>query len=254
MLAHLARELAHARILVAGTYRDTDLDRQHPLSGTLAELNREQLFTRVLLRGLTRDEVGEYMRATMQAEPPARLVDRVHEETEGNAFFLGEVVNLMAQEGSFEQASVSDVAIPEGVKEALGRRLDRLSAWANELLSLATVLGREFEHAQLVAVSGKSGDEVLELTEEALAARVLEETGRVGGYRFLHALMQETLLGELSAARPSPDTIASRRCSTATTLNARSCLRCGPLSARTTSRVIAEPVLGGLHDVYDWAA
>ena len=201
LLTHLARELTRARILVVGTYRDTDLDRQHPLSRTLAELNREQLFTRINLRGLTRDEVGEYIRATAQVEPTARLIDRVHEETEGNAFFLAEVVNLMAQEGSFEKTSVSDVAIPEGVKEALGRRLDRLSPEANELLSLAAVLGREFDHAQLVAVSGKADDEVLRLVEEALAARVLEETGAVGGYRFTHALMQETLLGELSAAR-----------------------------------------------------
>ena len=201
MLTHVARELAHARVLVVGTYRDTDLDRQHPLSRTLAELNREQLFTRINLRGLSRDEVADYIRAAAHVEPPARLIERVHEETEGNAFFLAEVVNLMAQEGSFEKTSSSEVAIPEGVKEALGRRLDRLSAEANELLSLAAVLGREFEHAQLVAVSGKADGEVLGLVEEALAARVLEETGVVGGYRFTHALMQETLLGELSAAR-----------------------------------------------------
>ncbi len=201
LLTHLARELTRARILVVGTYRDTDLDRQHPLSRTLAELNREQLFTRINLRGLTRDEVGGYIRATAQVEPTARLIERVHEETEGNAFFLAEVVNLMAQEGSFEKSSVSDVAIPEGVKEALGRRLDRLSTEANELLSLAAVLGREFDHPQLVAVSGKADDEVLRLVEEALAARVLDETSAVGGYRFTHALMQETLLGELSAAR-----------------------------------------------------
>ena len=201
MLTHLAHELAHARVLVVGTYRDTDLDRQHPLSGTLAELNREQLFTRINLRGFTRDEVGDYIRAAALVEPPSALVERVHEETEGNPFFLAEVVNLMAQEGSLDKASVSDVAIPEGVKEALGRRLDRVSSEANELLSVAAVVGREFEHAELAAVSGKPDDELLRLVEESLAGRVLEETGHVCGYRFTHALMQETLLGELSAAR-----------------------------------------------------
>jgi hypothetical protein len=201
MLIHVARELAHARVLVVATYRDTDLDRQHPLSRTLAELNREQLFTRINLRGLTREEVAEYIRAAAQVEPPSALVDRVHEETEGNAFFLTEVVNLMAQEGSLDKTSISDLAIPEGVKEALGRRLDRLSAEANELLSVAAVIGREFEHTQLVRVSEKPDDELLSLVEEALSARVLEETAVIGGYRFTHALMQETLLGELSAAR-----------------------------------------------------
>ena len=200
MLTHLAKDIARARILVIGTYRDTDLDRQHPLSRTLGELNRESLFTRINLRGLTQDEVGEYIRTTAQIVPPPGLVQRVHEETEGNAFFLSEVVNLMTQEGTLT-STTGDVRIPEGVKEALGRRLDRLSPEANGLLSLAAVIGREFEHDQLVVVAEKGDDEVLRLMEEALAARVLEETGQVGRYRFTHALMQETLLGELSTAR-----------------------------------------------------
>ena len=201
MLTHLAREVGRSRILVLGTYRDTDLDRTHPLSRTLAELNREQLFLRMPLRGLSADEVGTYLSGVTGIAPAAGLVARIHEETEGNPFFLAEVVNLMTEEGTLTADSVSDVAIPEGVRDALGRRLDRLSAEANELLSLAAVLGREFAHEQLVATSGRSDDEVLRLTEEALAARVVEETGEVGGYRFTHALMQETLLGELSAAR-----------------------------------------------------
>ena len=129
---------------------------------------------------------------------------RIHEETEGNPFFLGEVVNLMAQEGTLARAanaSISDLAIPEGVKEALGRRLDRLSPEANDLLQLASVVGREFTHDLLVALTGQDDEAVLALVEEALGARVIDETGQVGGYRFTHALMQETLAGELSAAR-----------------------------------------------------
>ena len=59
-----------SRLLVTGTYRDTDLDRAHPLSQALAELNREDLFTRILLRGLTEPETAAYIRDTAQAEPP----------------------------------------------------------------------------------------------------------------------------------------------------------------------------------------
>ena len=84
-----------------GTYRDTDLDRQHPLSQALAELNREELFTRINLRGLTEVETAAYIRDTARVEPPAELVRRVHAETEGNPFFLTEVVRLMAEEGAF---------------------------------------------------------------------------------------------------------------------------------------------------------
>lgn len=97
-------------------------------------------------------------------------------------------------------SSVSGVQIPEGVRQALGRRLDRLSEEANALLSTLAVAGREFEHALARELSGHDDATTLALIEEALRARVLEEAA-LGRYRFMHALMQETLLDELSAAR-----------------------------------------------------
>ena len=127
-------------------------------------------------------------------------MQRIHEETEGNPFFLAEVVNLMAEEGTLS-APLADVQIPEGVRQALGRRLDRLSEEANALLTTLAVVGREFEHALVLALSSHDDVTTLRLVEEALRARVLEETGAPGRYRFRHALMQQTLLEELSAAR-----------------------------------------------------
>ncbi len=201
LLQHLAREIARSRLLVVGTYRDADLDRQHPLSATLAEMNREQLFERVFLRGLTRDEVDTYVRQTANTEPSRAVLDRVYEETEGNPFFLSQVVALMAQQGTLTATSLSDVALPEGVVQALGQRLDRLSGQCNELLSIAAVSGREFGHESLAAATEHDDDTLLRLIEEALDGRVIEETSMAGEYRFTHALMQETLLGELSTAR-----------------------------------------------------
>jgi tetratricopeptide (TPR) repeat protein len=200
LLTHLARELARARILVVGTYRDTDLDRRHPLATALAELGREDLFSRISLRGLSLAETEEYLRQAANVEPARELVARIFEETEGNPFFLSEVVNLMTEEGSFAADSVSDIAVPEGVRQALGRRLDRLSEDANELLTVLAVAGRDFEHALVQSLSTHDDATTLHLLEEALRARVLEEVG-AGRYRFTHALMQETLLAELSAAR-----------------------------------------------------
>ncbi len=200
LLAHLARKIGRARIVVVGTYRDTDLDRRHPLSEALVEMNREDLFSRVGLRGLSESEVGDYVAGTAGIEPNRALARRIFEETEGNPFFLSEVVRLMTEEGTISATSVSDVALPEGVRQALVRRLDRLSEEANAMLSTLAVVGRECEHALLGALSGHDADATLQLLEEALGARVLEELGQ-GQYRFTHALMQETLLGELSAAR-----------------------------------------------------
>jgi eukaryotic-like serine/threonine-protein kinase len=201
LLQHLARELSRLRILIVGNYRDTDITRQSALSETLAVLNRESGFERIVLRGLTRDETASYIRATANIEPRREVLDRIYEETEGNAFFLAEVVNLMAQEGTLSRESVSDIRIPDGVREALGRRLNRLSEETNELLQVAAIVGREFTYDMLTLLGDSDDDSLLKLIEEALEARVIEELPQPGRYRFTHAQMQETLLNELSTTR-----------------------------------------------------
>jgi class 3 adenylate cyclase len=201
LLQHLARELSRMRVLIVCTYRDTDLVRGHPLSEALATLNRGAGFQRVVLRGLSLDEVESYIRGVANVGPARPVVERIFEETEGNPFFLSEVVNLMAQEGTLMADSVMDIAVPDGVREALGRRLDRISEEANELLQVAAVIGREFTYETLALLGQRDEDELLRLIEQGLEARVIEEMGQPGRYRFTHALMQETLLDELSTTR-----------------------------------------------------
>ncbi|MEX2158463.1 MAG: protein kinase [Dehalococcoidia bacterium] len=201
MLQHVARELSRMRVLVIGNYRDTDITRQSALSETLASLNRESGFERIVLRGLSREECAAYIKARANVEPRREVLDRIFEETEGNAFFLSEVVNLMAQEGTLTRDSVSDIAIPDGVREALGRRLNRLSEETNDLLQVAAIIGRDFTYDTLTLLGDRDEDALLRMIEEALEARVIEETETPGRYRFTHAQMQETLLAELSTTR-----------------------------------------------------
>ena len=201
LLQHLARELSRMRVLIVCTYRDTDLVRTHPLSEALATLNRESGFQRIVLRGLSKDEAAGYIRTAANVQPAPSVLDKIFEETEGNPFFLSEVVNLMAQEGTLTKESVSDIAIPDGVREALGRRLNRISEEANELLQIAAVAGSVFTYDTLTLLEEHTEDELLRLIEEALEARVIEEMDRPGRYRFTHAQMQETLSGELSTTR-----------------------------------------------------
>ncbi|MBN9493047.1 hypothetical protein J0H33_06830, partial [bacterium] len=182
-------------------YRDTELARTHPLSEALATLNRDGGFLRLSLKGLSRDEVAAYLEQRASAALPSELVSRIYEETEGNPFFLSEVVNLMADEGTLGEKQTKEVMLPDGVREALGRRLDLISEDANNLLRIAAVVGREFRYDTLEALNSGGSDTVLALIEEGLDSRVIEEMERPGYYRFTHALMQETLLEELSTTR-----------------------------------------------------
>ncbi len=64
LLRHVLRSGSPMRLLVLGTYRDTDLDRTHPLSEVLADLRRESGVTRLDLAGLDSSEVAALMEAT----------------------------------------------------------------------------------------------------------------------------------------------------------------------------------------------
>jgi tetratricopeptide (TPR) repeat protein len=221
LLEFLARELPGGRLLVIGTYRDMEVSRRHPLSQTLGELTRERLFQRVLLRGLGQEDVGRFIELVAGISPPQGLVEAVYRQTEGNPLFVTEVVRLLVQEGSLTPqpplhlrdgegetargrgGEAWTVRIPEGVREVIGRRLDRLSERCNQTLTMASVIGREFTLEQLKPlIEDMTEDRLLEVLEEALAARVIEELPRVvGRYQFTHALIQETLLEELTLTR-----------------------------------------------------
>jgi DNA-binding SARP family transcriptional activator len=196
LLEHVTRELADTRLLLIGTYRDTELSRGHPLAKTLAELAREPPFERVLLHGLSLAEVELFIEGVGGLSPEPAFVRAVQAQTEGNPFFVSEVVRLLSQEGT------STVRIPDGVREAIGRRLDRLSPTSNETLTIASVIGREFTLAQLGRLMGDlSDDRLLDVLDEALAAHVIEELEEPGRYRFTHGLIQATLADELSLVR-----------------------------------------------------
>ena len=205
LLQFVARELSDTKILVLGTYRDVELGRRHPLSQALADLSREGLVERVPLRGLSRQEVGRYIEVAAHIEPPGRVVQAIHEETEGNPFFVSEIVNLLAAEGDLKDPARLDewtLTIPQGVREVLGRRLDRLSEDCNAILAIGSVLGREFSVEVLEGVAELPRDRTLELLEEAKGERILEERGEHSlRFSFSHALVREALYEELGVTQ-----------------------------------------------------
>ena len=212
LLQHLARRLAGSRILTVGTYRDVELDRRHPLSEVVADLRRERLYERVLLRGLDDDGVLALLEGRAGHDVARPFAEALQRQTEGNPFFIEEITlhllesgALRREGGRFVAADPSSIlqVLPEGVREVIGRRLSRLSPATNDALTFASVLGREFEFEILGALAGMTEDDLLAALEEALAVRLIEEHRGSSGaaYRFSHALVRETLYGELSIVR-----------------------------------------------------
>jgi hypothetical protein len=211
LLQFLARELIDAALLVVGTYRDTDIGRQHPLTQALGTIVRAPGVHSLSLQGFNTHEVSHFLAHATGSPTPESLSVALHKETEGNPFFLNEVVRLFISEGYLsnlgEARPVVDFPVPHGVRAAIYRRLQGLSPACQQVLTLAAVIGREFSLDVLEAVRGNldsssTEPELLDLLEAALAAHVLNEIPQVvGRYSFSHALTRETLYEELSAAR-----------------------------------------------------
>jgi DNA-binding SARP family transcriptional activator len=192
LLAHVVRSARPAALLLAGTYRESELSRTHPLAAALGDLRREGLYERIALGGLGPAAVALLVRGWLGSDDAA---PRLYEETGGNPFFLEELVLHLREAGEA-------AGIPESVREVLGRRLSRLSDAANRTLASAAVVGRDFEVELLERLEPLGDVEVLDALEEGVAAQLLREDAvRPGRYGFAHPLVRETVYGELSLTR-----------------------------------------------------
>jgi tetratricopeptide (TPR) repeat protein len=209
LLQHVARNLQGARLVVVGTYRDVEVDRTHPLSAALGELRRINTFLRVPLRGLTVDEVHRMYEAVRGQEVPWGQAEAVHRDTEGNPLFVQEVLRYLVEEGIVVREGDRYVAkapgegVPEGLRDVIGRRLSHLGEGTNQVLSIASVIGRDFTLEVLQRVAGMSEDDVLAALEEATARSIIEQRPATGsvGFRFTHAFFRQTLYEEIFAPR-----------------------------------------------------
>ena len=203
LLRFAARELASSGLLVLGTYRDVELGRHHPLARMLGEMSVIEGSGRIPLRGLSVAAVERYIEMTAGSPAPPGLAEAVQEQTDGNPFFVGEVVRLLASEGKLTAGgSAAELQIPQGVREVVGRRLDRLSEETNEALRVAAVIGRDFEEELVWRVAELQPEQLMKAAREAIDERLVTDLGD-GHYSFAHALVRDTLYEELSPPKRS---------------------------------------------------
>ena len=202
LLEFLAHEVPRARLLVLVTYRDVELHPAHSLTHTLAQLARVHPPRRIVLHGLSRPEVARYLQMSAGAEPSESLVSAVLDKSEGNPFFVSEIVRLLGADERREDGepkSLGHVGIPSEVRELIGRRVEPLSEPCRSALTAAAVIGRDFTLRWLQRVVDVPAARLLEAIEEAAAAHVIAEVAP-GAYRFSHVLICDTLAGGLPAA------------------------------------------------------
>jgi eukaryotic-like serine/threonine-protein kinase len=216
LLQHLTRHLDSSRLLVIGTYQEVALHGRHPLAQVLVELRREHRFESIVLRALTREETGEVIAALAEdkLEVAPGVIPALHRHSEGNPFFLEELIRHLLETGGaysvggrwvVDRDAVEELAVPRGVRDLLEDRLSRLSDRCREVLTLAAVLGRQFDFATLGHMAGLDEEKLLDPVEEALRAQIITEkrspSGEDAVYTFTHAALRQTLYEDLSRPR-----------------------------------------------------
>jgi class 3 adenylate cyclase len=214
LLSYVVAHGAEAHALLIGTYRESELARSHPLTDVLADLHRQQAVDRIALKGLEEPDVVHIMEQAAGHdldEIGLALARELFKEADGNPFYTGEILRHLLESGAIYQqddgrwtvrGALSELALPQSVREVVGRRVERLGGEAQKTLQVAAVIGREFDTELLRRVTERSEEELLDLLEEAVEASVLTESAKVAGrFMFAHALINHILYEDLGTTR-----------------------------------------------------
>lgn len=185
LLTFIVSNLRSQRLLVVGTYRNDDLRRVHPLRPVLAELGRHPHVERLVLPPFTTAQVREQLEHLTGRRPERDTLDRVVARTQGNAYFVEELV----------AAGLDGRDLPASLRELLLVRADLVSPPARRLLRITSLAEDDVGDALLAEVSGMPLGEVRAHLHEAVDAQLVVTTRR--GLRFRHALLKESLQADL---------------------------------------------------------
>ena len=200
LLSLLAPELAGAAVLLVVTYRDQEVG--PALAATLRALRRQPDAVDVAVTGLDELSVHRFVEAAAGGSVSGAVAASISSRTSGNPLFIGELTRLLHSEGTLHEDAVRHAPVPAGVREVIGRRLERLPAQTTTVLTVAAVIGRRFGLGLLERVTELSEDELLDVVESGLTTGlVVEPAGTVGSYEFTHDLVRDTLRVTIGGTR-----------------------------------------------------
>jgi tetratricopeptide (TPR) repeat protein len=210
LLKYVAQRIPLERILIICAYREDELEAQPSLAREIAEISREPLCDTLYLKRLNAEQVSEKIRKTLSGQEIPELEAFVYEKTEGNPFFIKEVLHsllaadhIVLVDGAWEIMDLSQVQVPGSIQAIVEERLTRLSEDGLDVLTMASVIGREFSFATLQVVAERDEVSLVELLDEALQAQILMARHIPGEevYTFRDALVKDVLYEAISPVR-----------------------------------------------------
>jgi class 3 adenylate cyclase len=213
LLRHVVQAAVPMRVLVVATYRQSDVTPGHPLEDVLVTLVGEPAVERLGLGGLDDDEVVEFMAEAAGHhldEEGVALARWLRRETDGNPFFAYEILRHLVESEAIERVEghwtlrteLDELRSPESVREVVSHRVSRLGEPAERALTMAAVIGRDFDIDLLAKVLTVDEDAVLDTLERAARAALVSEVATAPGrFTFAHALIGHSLYQGMGATR-----------------------------------------------------
>lgn len=205
LLFYLSQRLVRQRILLLLTYRSDETTGE--LGALLAKLDQQRLATEVSLERLNRSEVDLMVRAIFDQPRPLRaeFLDELHRLSDGNPFFVEEILRAMVRSGDiyFDQGiwnrkPLAELHIPRSVQEVMRRRREQISPLARQVMTTAAVAGRRTDFGLLHRLTELEEGPLIDALKELITAQLLVEES-ADRFAFRHALIQEAAQATLLA-------------------------------------------------------
>ncbi len=213
-LQYMARRLSATPTLIVGTYRSTEVGRDHTITRLMDSFRGDRRFAAMRVGPLTDQQQRELVESLLDSAPvSAGFHEKLFEVTEGNPFFTIELVHALTDSGELaanttgelslpNDAGISTEVFPETIQQAVEERIKRLDSAPREVLEIASVLGRTFDFRDLELLAEDVAN--LEDTVDWLVdVGFLEEQREPRGetIAFSSAIVRDVLYGSLSRRR-----------------------------------------------------
>lgn len=210
MLHHLFRRTHNLPVMILATYREVELKESRPFNEMLLDLNRQRLGYRIKLERLDREATGKLLKAIFAEDISSEFLDGIYRETNGNPFFIEEVCRALVESGvvyyeagEWHRQSMEEIEIPQGVQVAVESRLTNLPKEYQDLLRMASIIGREFSFDILAAALDTDEDSIIDGLEAAEEAQMIQEVDGHGdvSFIFVHALVPNAIVDSVRTLR-----------------------------------------------------
>jgi len=214
LLVFVVRGLKGSRILIAAGYQPEELTevhgRPHPLTEAFTKIRRETIVETIELKRLGLDDTRRLLMGLLgRKELPEMFAEKLHDQTDGNPFFIEEIVKVLTEQGVLDPSDPSgqlkkgldELTVPSSVKSVIDQRIARLDPDAAKVLEYASVVGQEFSLDMLRGISEMREEALVDALDRLVRAQLVIEDRSGVRLRFTHNMLREAVYGGISRSR-----------------------------------------------------